>query len=311
MKRIAQFYLLACLLLTPMIFVMAQPESNEPTVKSDTKNTTETNEPVQNNNAKAGLFINPALTPLVADGAYERITHLEREALPLPYIREADVAWSKRIWREINTKEKINGPFRAEYNSLIEVLLKIAQTNPDVQLFETDNFTVELSKADIANRLNSTDSVEVYDLEKEEYRWEQVDNSLDLTTFEKFRIKEDWIFDTKTSKMECRIIGIAPIRTVVDPNTGFVRGQEVLFWMHYPSIRKYLAKEESYNPFNDAITLSWQQMLDMHYFNSLIIKESNPRDRRISDYAMGIDALREADNIKEKLYNFEFDLWSH
>lgn len=298
----------ACIALLPCVVTIAQIENNLPHNHSES---VETNAPEQSNNQKAGLLINPQLTPMVQDGAYERITHLEREALPYPHLREADVMWSKRIWREIHTKEKMNRPFRSEYNPLIEVLLKVADKNPDIQLFESDDFTIELAKADVAARLNSTDSVEVYNWETEEYEWQEVDNSLDLTQFEQFRIKEDWIFNSKTSQMECRIIGIAPIRNVVDPNTGFIRGQEVLFWMHYPSIRKYLAKEEAHNPYNDAITLSWQQMMDMRLFSSLITKESNPRDRRIQDYATGSAALIEAENIKADLFNFELDLWSY
>lgn len=308
MNRIFQ---IVCLCAIPFSFTFAQPENNMPSTQGIPGNpTNETNEE-QTNNQKAGLLINPKLVPIVQDGAYERITHLEREALAYPHLREADVMWSKRIWREIDTKEKMNRPFRSEYNSLIEVLLTIADKHPDIQLFDSDDFTHEVPKEAIASRMNAQDSVEVWNMDTEQYEWKVVNNALDLSTFEKFRIKEDWIFNSKTSKMECRIIGIAPVRTVMDPNTGAVRGQETLFWMHYPSIRKYLAKEEAHNPYNDAITISWQQLFDLRIFSSLIIKESNPRDRRIQDYAMGPDALKEAEKIKEDLYNFEFDLWSH
>ena len=111
--------------------------------------------------------------------------------------------------------------------------------------------------------------------------------------------------------MVCRVVGVAPVREVIDPNTGFIRGQEVLFWVHFPQIRDKMASYEALNPNNDAVTLSWTDVWDMRLFHGQIIKESNPMDRRISTYAAGRDALLEAQKIREKMIDFEFDLWSH
>jgi len=258
-----------------------------------------------------GLNFNPRLTPKVQDGAYERITHYQREALPLPHIREADVSWSKRIWRVIDTQEKINIPFVSEYNPLIEVLLEVADKNKEVELYTDDSFTEVLAKSDVAERLEVADSTEVYNFETDDYEMIATHNELDLTTFDKFRVKEDWIFDTKTSQMVCRIVGIAPIRKVVDSETGLVRGNEVLFWIHYPSVRPFLTKYEAYNPYNDAITISWSHMFDGRLFSSYIIKESNPLDRDIEDYMAGRDALKESEEIKGDILNRELDLWSY
>jgi hypothetical protein len=44
-------------------------------------------------------------------------------------------------------------------------------------------------------------------------------------------------------------------------------------------------------------------------FTSYIYKEDNVYDRRISDYAAGIDALMEAERVKNDLFMFEHNLW--
>ena len=53
----------------------------------------------------------PSRTP---DGAFDRIPPSHRLRMPIPWqhIRETDILWKKRVWREINTLEKQNIGFR-------------------------------------------------------------------------------------------------------------------------------------------------------------------------------------------------------
>lgn len=289
-------------LLSP-IYLLAQVESNEPVPEFPAEE--------WGSEDLSQYFSFVEAEPLVTDGAYERQIHKERIALKLEEIREADVMWSKRIWREIHTAEKINRPFTNERMPFINVLMDIVQKNDDVQLFSNEKFTEELPKNNVWERMSVIDSVEVWNYELEDYEMKVTTNELNLKEFTRFRIKEDWVFDTKNSKMVCRIIGLAPVREVIDPNTGLVRGQEVLFWVHFPQLRDYMAKYEAVNPANDAVTLSWTDVWDMRMFNGQIIKESNPQDRRINSYSAGRDALMEAERIRGKMIDFEFDLWSH
>src|SRR4051812_4981466 len=48
---------------------------------------------------------------LVRDGAYDRTPHTMRTLTWQP-LREADILWKKRVWREIDTREKQNLAFR-------------------------------------------------------------------------------------------------------------------------------------------------------------------------------------------------------
>lgn len=247
----------------------------------------------------------------VQNGAYQRNVHLERIALPLEHVREADVMWSKRIWREIDTKQKLNEVFTNEHRSFIEVLIEVIEQNDHIQVYADEDFLEPLDKSEFFNRLYGKDTVEVWDIEKEVYINEVIENELNVKTFSTFRLKEDWLFDTKASKMRARIIGIAPVRDVLDPNTGQIRGTENLFWIHYESIRPLLAKYEAFNAKNNAHTLSWTDMFDMRRFDSIITKEANNKGERIADTFRGRDALIEAEKIDNEMRDFEFGLWSH
>jgi gliding motility associated protien GldN len=84
-----------------------------------------------------------------------------------------------------------------------------------------------------------------------------------------------------------------------------------MFWVYYPEARQLLAKYSVFNPKNDAQQLSWEDVMEMRFFSSYIIKESNVYDRRIQDYAVGLDALYEGERIKDQIQEFEHDLWSY
>ena len=255
------------------------------------------------NNEESGL--------LVRDGAYDRNIAKERKVLPYPPLREADIFWEKRVWRVIDTRQKMNQPFNYPAQPFAKILLEVAKKHSnDVPLFIDDEFTQRQSIEDLERRLGAIDTIQVYDPEKDEYVTKVVKNDFDWSTVNLFRLKEDWMFDEQTSTMIVRILGIAPIRDVIDDNGNF-RGQEAMFWAYYPSLRQYLVKYDVFNPSNNAMSLSWDDLFEMRHFASYIIKESNIYDRRISDYAAGRDALLESENIKKTIMEFEHNLWSY
>jgi hypothetical protein len=66
-----------------------------------------------------------------------------------------------------------------------------------------------------------------------------------------------------------------------------------------------------FNRSNDAERRSFDDIFLKRFFSSYITKESNVYDRRIEDYKTGLDALLEAQKIKEDMINFEHDLWEY
>lgn len=248
---------------------------------------------------------------LVQDGLYAKQRTKDRHVMAYDHIREADVLWSKRLWREINTREKMNLPFAYPKMPFISVLLDVLNTNESAKIFVNDDFTILTDANEVLSKLGNVETIDVYNPVTEEHETTTVRNDFNPETITKFRIKEDWVFDEETSRMVVRIIAIAPIMEKFDDN-GNKRGDLPLFWAYYPSFRKSLAGYEVFNPYNDAQRLTWEDMFEIRYFSSTVYKEGNVRDMRIKDYmASSIEVLMEADAIERKIFEYEHDLWSY
>ncbi len=249
--------------------------------------------------------------PLIQDGIYQKQRTKDRHVLSYDDIREADVLWSKRLWRVIDTREKMNLAFAYPKMPFVNILLNIISKDERAKIFIDDGFTMEATIEEIMDRLGGRETVSVYNPVTEEFEETVVTNSFNPDEITKFRIKEDWVFDEESSRMEVRIMGIAPIMDVYnDDDTK--RGEQAMFWIYYPSIRKSLAGYEVFNINNDAQRYTWEDLFEIRYFSSYVYKESNVRDMRIKDYmANGVDALMEAETIERKLFEYEHDLWSY
>ncbi|MBN4077614.1 gliding motility protein GldN [bacterium AH-315-C20] len=69
-----------------------------------------------------GPIANPA--PGVLDGVYVKEHIPTKKVIPYEYVREADVVWSKRIWRVIDLREKFNHPLYYPLDDLQEGMWK-------------------------------------------------------------------------------------------------------------------------------------------------------------------------------------------
>ena len=248
------------------------------------------------------------------DGAWVKTTTKEKEVIPYDYIRAADVFWAKRIWRMIDVREKMNLPFKYPQQPLIEIVHTAAKNGEltvyDNNVTDADQFKQVLSVEDVkklGTRIDTVMQINPITLEEE-----QVIQKNDLTweKIVKYRVKEDWFFDEETSTMMCRIIGIAPVMEDFDAS-GNYRGDMTMYWVYYPDLRPILGKYEVYNPKNDAVRMSWEDLFEARYFESYIYKESNVHDRNIQEYATGMDALLESDRAKNDNFVFEHDLWNY
>lgn len=249
------------------------------------------------------------------DGAWVKTTTKEKDVVPYDYIREADVFWSKRIWRTIDVREKMNLPFKYPQQPLSTIIHTAAKNGEltvyDNAVIDGDQFKQVLSVEDVkklGSRVDTVMQVNPVTLEEEQVIQK---NEFDPLKVVKYKLKEDWFFDEETSTFQVRVIGIAPVMEDYDAS-GNYRGDMTMYWIYYPDLRPILAKYEVFNPKNDAVRLSWDDLFEARLFESFIYKESNVHDRNIQEYATGIDALLESDRVKyETLFNFEHDLWNY
>lgn len=245
-----------------------------------------------------------------ADLPYKRDDEKVRPSINYDYIREADVMWRKRIWRVVDVREKLNLPFALPNHTLIEIMLDgINKGEIKAYSAENDSFTFDLKEDALKQAIGATiDTVDVPQPDGTTKR-QAVPKPFDPRSVKRYRIKEDWVFDKELSTMVVRIMGICPVKDDVN-DQGDVRGEKPMFWIYYPECRAYLAKNSSFNEQNDAIHMSWEDLFEQRKFSSYVIKEDNVYDRRIKEYATGIDALLESDKIKNSIFTWEHDVWS-
>lgn len=96
----------------------------------------------------------------------------------------------------------------------------------------------------------------------------------------------------------------------VTPDDGDIIEKE-LFWIYFPEFRNVLVNYYVYNSQNDAQWLSFDELFFSREFSAQIYKASDKFDREIEDYRHGVDALYEAEKIKQEIRDWEQDIWNY
>jgi gliding motility associated protien GldN len=293
---------------------------------------------VQQNNNTAPVNYNPtANIPIVYDtasaqmdnkkslrneNAFDKSSLTQRTPLPYEHLRWDDALFAEKVWRELDLREKMNKVFQYEAvddngsQIFMDILMK-AVLSGEVTAFSDERFTTPLALNEVqlltAGSMDTVAQTNVSDPSLIE-RYVVTRTSFDSKSVLKIRLKEEWVFDRESSRMFCRILGICPLKTQYAPN-GKERGVTPMFWIYYPDIRATFTRYEVYNPKNMGQSrMTWEELFESRMFSSYVIKSTmdNPGNKNIKAYIKDpILALLEGDNIKEKMFNFEQDLWSY
>ncbi|HKK80523.1 MAG TPA: gliding motility protein GldN [Phaeodactylibacter sp.] len=241
----------------------------------------------------------------------ERRLYQTERALPYPSVREADIMWETRVWRVIDTREKMNLPFRYPQKPFATLLIEGVESG-ELQAYsvEDDDFSTPLSAQALNEMIYQVDTLPVYSFETGREEYQEIRNELNPEDIKRYRIKEHWWFDTRSSSLRVRILGIAPLIERYDEQ-GNLKYETPLFWIYYPHARPFLANcpapRDSYhhNP------MSWADLLDMRKFSSHIIKASNVHGRRLEEVYSGVELLQRAEMLEQELFSREHDVWSY
>jgi gliding motility associated protien GldN len=258
--------------------------------------------------------VKPFEAPL--DGYFKKTNILSAKVTPYPNLRESDVAFAKRVWREIDIREKMNAYLASPKQRLIDVLLnaidagELTAYDPIASKEDPggDKFLVPLAQGKARSKMADSSVVDKFDANGNKTGSTVQAGEFNADSVVKFRIKEDWVFDRQRSIFEPRIIGIAPMIKIKIGNT---EDYQPAFWIYFPDARHILATKEIVSRNSDATGLSFDDAFVKRIFVSYIVKQSNDKDERIKDYASGIDRLYESERMKKTLMDWELNLWSY
>ena len=259
------------------------------------------------------------------DEAVETKDIRDRTPLPYEHLRVDDAVYRHKIWRDIDTREKINLPFRysADENNgnqrFISILFQAIQDSL-VTVFSPidDRFTTPMTRAEVITKI-AGEPVQIAVVDSNgNTTYTTKSRDIVLDSFTKFRIKEEVIFDKEASRLFWRILGIAPLYNVYSAQTNQLVGiDNEMFWVYYPDMRPIFAKYEIYNGKNFGQRQSWEELFESRMFSGRIIKSTidNPFNKYLDEIpglkGNGIFQLLEGERLKEKIFNYELDLWSY
>lgn len=255
--------------------------------------------------------------------------------LPYGYVHDRDVLMGKTMWEVIDLDERINFPLYypvdtayvgKDRRSLFQVLLNGIKQGKITEVYGDDYFNSKRTLKDIESVFKYIDTTDAgkdeinnyYDDYKSGRKVLSAEyiNVTELTAKDVsgYRIKGFWYFDKRQSELKYRLLAICPIATEArDKAKGNTDAIE-LFWVYFPAIRDVLHEAKSFNDKNSAMPISFDHLLNSRRFSGVIYKEENVYgDRTIQDY-MKENAqmqLLESERVKEKIRNFEQDMWNY
>lgn len=246
------------------------------------------------------------------------------------YVDDRDILFSKMTWERVVLDERVNFPlyYPVDTNnigkhrrSLFDVLWKNVKNGNIETVYDDSYFTAERTLKDLRASMSKTDTLDVgYDqYNADGFVSPEYITHRDITSYDvsAYLIKGLWYFDKRQAELKFRLIGIAPAA----PDVNFIDSDDEankepipLFWIFFPDAREILHEAKAFNNENSSVPFSFDHLLNSRRFNGYIYKEENVYgDRKVTEYISenALMQLLESDRIKEKIRNFELDMWSY
>lgn len=129
-----------------------------------------------------------------------------------------------------------------------------------------------------------------------------------------YKIKGFWYFDKRQSELKYRLLGICPVAPEAKERNAENPDVIELFWVYFPSIRDILHQSKAFNNRNSAMPIDFDTLLNSRKFNGVIYQEENVQgDRTVEDYMKDNAQMQllESERIKDKIRDFEQDMWNY
>lgn len=246
------------------------------------------------------------------------------------YVDDRDIMFSKMTWEKVVLDERVNFPlyYPIDTNnigpnrrSLFDVLWKNIREGKIENVYDDSYFTVKRQLGDIRATMSKVDTLDIgyqqYNADgfvSPEYIVKRDIQSYDISAY---LIKGLWYFDKRQGELKYRLLGIAPAApdvNFIDSDNEANKEPIALFWVFYPEARAVLHEAKAFNNQNSAMPFSFDHLLNSRRFNGYMYKEENVfGDREVKEYIAenALMQLLESDRIKEKIRNFEQDMWAY
>ncbi len=254
--------------------------------------------------------------------------------LPYGYVGDRDVLLGRKVWEVIDLNQRVNFPmyFPVEDNlgpdrrPLYDVLTSAIRDGKITEVYDDSYFTTKKTLKDIDASLSLIDTtdagreemntdIKAYKSGKKKISAEYINRTdikaIDVSGYE---IMGYWYFDKRQGELKYRMLGIAPIvpdvYTMNKEEKDYIR----IFWVYFPSARDVLHKAKAFNEENSAMAITFDHLLNSRRFSGVIVKEENVYGDRLIEEYMKDNAqmqLLESERIKDKIRNFEQDMWNY
>ena len=251
------------------------------------------------------------------------------------YVNDRDVLMGKMVWEIIDLDERVNLPLYfpidtanigKDRRSLFDVLIKEIKSGKITEVYYDDYFNTKKSLKDMASSFTYIDTTNAGREEINTYfdDYKAGRKVLDLQYIDKrelssidvsgYKIKGYWYFDKRQGEMKYRLLGICPVspeaREIGVDNPDVIE----LFWVYFPATRDVLHEWKVFNNENSAQSMTFDHLLNSRRFSGVIYKEENVYgDRQIMEYMKdnALNQLLESERVKEKIRDFEQDMWNY
>lgn len=248
--------------------------------------------------------------------------------LPYGYVMDRDILMGKRTWEIIDLDERVNFPLyfpvdgevmkTKERQPLFNVLINGIKDSTITEVYDTSYFTDKKSLKDIELSLvfvDTTDTAREY-INAGEAVPEEFINKIQIEAYhvDSYKVVGYWYFDKRQGELKYRMLGICPVVPDVYTMNNDEKDYIELFWVYFPAARDVLHEAKAFNDKNSAMPFSFDHLLNSRRFSAVIYLEENVYgDRKIADYMQENAQMQllESDRVKEKIRDFEQDMWNY
>jgi len=231
---------------------------------------------------------------------------------------DADLEWSRTIYRQIDLSKDVNAPLYFPEDvvdgqeNLFRILLSLV-VDEKIPAYEyldgrevfTDKYLIKVPE--MLDRFGiyykqegSGRSGQRYVIEEADVPTGQVLN---------YYIVEKWEFDRRSNEMKVRVEAICPVLNKYGDYGG--EAKYPMFWVKFDQLRPYLAQQYVFlNDDNNLARYSLDDYFNMNMYQGDIYKTKNLRNLSLAQMFPDPDDLKHAqDSIERRLRSFNKNLW--